>query len=68
MADTDTVRLAALKRFGKVVAAGVVAAAIGFVAGPDFANVVGTQNAVLLAAVLTPVLSALEKAFVPFTS
>lgn len=52
---------AALSRFVKVVIAGVVAAAIAFVASPDFANVVSTQYAVILAAVLTPILSALEK-------
>lgn len=51
----------ALVRFGKVVAAGAVASALGWLAGPNVADIVGTQYAVLTAAVLTPVLSALEK-------
>lgn len=59
---------AALIRFAKVLAAGAVASTLAFIAGPDLVNVVGTTNAVLLAAVLTPILSALEKALVPFTS
>lgn len=67
MAD-NTKRYDALARFGKVLAAGALASAIAWVAGPDFANVVGTTNAVLLAAVLTPILSAAEKVFVPVTS
>lgn len=55
-------RVKALKRFAKVAGAALVAAAASWAAGPDFANVVGTQYAVVLFAVLTPVLSALQKA------
>lgn len=58
----------ALRRFAKVVAAGLVSAGIAFVASPEVADIVGTQGAVILAAVLTPILSGLEKAYFPPTS
>lgn len=57
----DEKRKQALLRFVKIAVAAAVAAAIGWLAGPNVADVVGTQNAVLVAAVLTPLLSALEK-------
>lgn len=61
MASTDSVKVAALKRFAKVIGALVLGAAAGWVAGPDFANVVGTQNAVVLAGIASAVVSALQK-------
>ena len=56
------------RRFLKVVAAGAVAAAIGWLSGPDVADLVGQQGAVILAAILVPILSGLEKAYLPVTS
>lgn len=51
----------ALVRLGKIVAAGAVAAVAAWVVGPNAADVVGAQNAVLFGAILTPILSAVEK-------
>ena len=48
-------------RLLKVVGAAVMAGLIAFLSGPDVANVFGDQMALLLVAVLTPVLSAVEK-------
>lgn len=58
----------AARRFAKVLAAGAVAAAIGWLSGPDVADLVGQQGSVILAAVLVPILSGLEKAYLPITS
>lgn len=58
MSKRKTVLLRALR----VAGAGAVAWLIAWLAGPDVADVVGSsQNAVLLAAVLTPILAAVEK-------
>lgn len=54
---------AALLRLAKTVVAGALAAVVAFVASPQLADVVGTQYAVLVAAVLTPILMAAEKYF-----
>lgn len=51
-----------LLRFLRVGAAGVVAYVIAWLAGPDVTELLGAERAVLLAAVLTPLLAALEKA------
>lgn len=53
----------ALLRLGKVLGASVVAALAAWVVSPDVANIVGTQYAVILGLVATPLLSALEKFF-----
>ena len=58
----------ALRRLVKVAIAAVLAAIVGWFASPEFADVVGTQNAVLLAALLTPILSGLEKGYFKKTS
>lgn len=58
----------ALRRLVKVAAAGAIAAAVGWIASPELAGVVGTQNAVIIAAVLTPILSGLEKGYFKPTS
>lgn len=58
----DSTRVAALKRFAKVAAAALLGAAAGWVVGPDVANVVGTQYAVVVAMILTPLISAAQKA------
>lgn len=58
----------ALARFGKVLASLALSSAIGFIVGPDLANLVGTTYAVAIAALLTPILSGLEKAYFPKTS
>jgi hypothetical protein len=58
----------ALRRLAKVAAAGLVAAVIGWLSGPDVADLVGEQGAVIIAAVLVPILSGLEKAYLPVTS
>lgn len=55
------VKVQALLRLAKVSAALVVAAIAAWVVSPDAANVVGTQYAVVFGAVLTPILSAIEK-------
>lgn len=57
------VKAAALERFAKVLGATAAAAAIGFLSGPDAATVFGKQDAVILAMVLVPILSAAEKAW-----
>lgn len=59
--NTPSKREQAILRLLKVAAAGAVAVVVGWLAGPNVADVVGTQNAVLVAAVLTPLFSALEK-------
>lgn len=58
----------ALKRFAKVAAVAVLSAAVAWISGPDAIAVFGTENMVIFGAILIPVLSALEKALVPFTS
>lgn len=56
-------RKTVLLRLVRTAGATLVAFVIAWLAGPDVADVVGsTQNAVLLAAVLTPLLAAAEKA------
>lgn len=52
-----TIILRALRTAGATAIAGL----IGWLAGPDVAELVGTEQAVLLAAVLTPLLAAAEK-------
>lgn len=58
----------ALRRFAKVVAAGAVAAAIGWLSGPDVADLVGTQGQLVVTLILVPFLSALEKGWLKATS
>ena len=58
----------ALRRFAKVAAAALLAALVGWLASPDVADIVGTQNAVLISGILVPILSGLEKAYFPKTS
>lgn len=53
-----TVILRALRTASAVAVAGFV----GWLSGPDVTELLGAQNAVLLAAVATPLLVALEKA------
>jgi hypothetical protein len=61
MSLTD-VQSTALNHLLRVAAAGVVALVIALVASPDVTNIVGSTDAGYLALVLTPILSALEKA------
>lgn len=58
----------ALRRFAKVVGAAVIAAVIAWLASPDVADLVGDDRAKLLALVLIPVLSGIEKGWVKQTS
>lgn len=58
----------AVRRFAKVVAAGALAAAIGWLSGPDVADVVGTQGQLIITLILVPFLSGIEKGWVPKTS
>jgi len=60
MALSDKVKTI-LFRAVRSAAAVAVAGIIGWLAGPDFAELVGTEYAVLVAAVLTPLLLALDK-------
>lgn len=46
----------------RVAGAGVIAVALGILAGPDVVNVLGKTDATYLALVLTPILSGLEHA------
>jgi hypothetical protein len=59
----NNARAQAFVRLFKIIGAVVVAALAAFVVSPDAANIVGTQYAVIFGAVLTPILSALEKYF-----
>lgn len=58
----------ALRRFVKVVGAAVVAALIGWLASPDVADLVGAEQAKIIALVLIPILSGLEKGYLKQTS
>lgn len=58
----------ALIRFAKVAAAGVVSAALAFVASPAFLDVIPTEFAVIAVPVLTSILSGLEKGWLRQTS
>lgn len=58
----------ALRRLVKVAAVALVSALIGWLSGPEVAGIVGQQGAVLIAGILVPVLSGLEKAYFPLTS
>lgn len=58
----------ALRRFAKVVGAAIVAGVIAWLSGPDVADLLGTDRAKLLALVLIPVLSGIEKGWIKQTS
>ncbi len=53
-------KLAAL-RLAKVAGAAALAAAIGFLSGPEAVGIIGTQYAVIVTVLLIPALSAVEK-------
>jgi hypothetical protein len=48
-------------RLATVLGAAVVAALVSFLSGPDVVGALGTQGALILTLVLTPLLSAAEK-------
>lgn len=53
----------ALKHFLKVAAAQVIAAVVAYLASPGALNFLGTQDAVIVGAILTPILVGLERQF-----